>query len=231
MIDHLHFSQSYVGILGSIGPPDGSSARCYMAAVRRFSTRRVLNLSIAFGTAATAAYLLLFNEAAAAILSFASGFAAMLATVATVTLAADFCPPRSEGFTFAVMMSIINLATASADIVGSYLFERLFDNRLAPLVLVSAAFTAFAFVLVPLLKLGGKRQGVVPGPFWRARGICAVGAASFSDEAAINGFKRRAFRYCFGTFPNRDGDHEISEPSEAEATVFDSYSSSQVASP
>jgi len=58
------------------------------------------------------------------------------------------------------MMSIINLATASADIVGSFLFERWFDNRLTPLVLVSAAFTAFAFVLVPLLKLGDKRQGV-----------------------------------------------------------------------
>ena len=125
MIDHLHFSQSYVGILGSIGAAGWVvGALLYGRLFDDFSTKRVLNLSIAFGTAATAAYLLLFNEAAAAVLSFASGFAAMLATVATVTLAADFCPPRSEGFTFAVMMSIINLATASADIVGSYLFER-----------------------------------------------------------------------------------------------------------
>jgi len=30
---------------------------------------------------------------------------------------------------------------------------------LPPLVLISAAFTAFAFVLVPLLRLGAKRQG------------------------------------------------------------------------
>jgi hypothetical protein len=30
---------------------------------------------------------------------------------------------------------------------------------LPPLVLISAAFTAFAFVLVPLLRLGNKRQG------------------------------------------------------------------------
>jgi hypothetical protein len=30
---------------------------------------------------------------------------------------------------------------------------------LPPLVLISAAFTAFAFVLVPLLRLGDKRQG------------------------------------------------------------------------
>jgi predicted MFS family arabinose efflux permease len=112
----------------------------------------------------TAGYLLLFNETTAAILSFCSGFAAMLATVATVTLAADYCPRRSEGFSFAVMMSLINLATASADIVGSYFFQRVFDHRLAPLIILSAAFTAFAIVLVPLLRLGDKPQGRPAGP-------------------------------------------------------------------
>jgi predicted MFS family arabinose efflux permease len=83
----------------------------------------------------------------------------MLATVATVTLAADYCPPRAEGFAFAVLMSIINLATSAADNVGSYLYTHVFHNELAPLVLLSAAFTAFAFVLVPLLRLGDKAQG------------------------------------------------------------------------
>ena len=34
-----------------------------------------------------------------------------------------------------------------------------FNNKLGPLVVLSAAFTAFAFVLVPLLRLGDKRQG------------------------------------------------------------------------
>jgi predicted MFS family arabinose efflux permease len=83
----------------------------------------------------------------------------MLATVATVTLAADHSPPRAEGFTFAVMMSIINLATSLADNVGSFLYTHLFDKSLPPLVVISAAFTAFAFVLVPLLRLGDKPQG------------------------------------------------------------------------
>ena len=82
----------------------------------------------------------------------------MLATVATVTLAADYSPQRAEGFSFAVMMSLINLVI-SADIVGSFLFEHVFHNELAPLILVSAAFTAFAFVLIPLLHLGDKPQG------------------------------------------------------------------------
>jgi predicted MFS family arabinose efflux permease len=102
---------------------------------------------------------LFWNETAAAIISFCAGFSAMLTTVATLTLAADYCPPRAEGFSFAVLMSIINLANTLADNIGSFLYTHAFDRALPPLVLISAAFTAFAFVLVPLLRLGDKRQG------------------------------------------------------------------------
>jgi len=160
MTDDLKFSQAYIGVLGSI-----SSAAWVVGALlyRRFfgdlALRRLLYLSIALGTATTAAFLLLSNEISAAVIYFCSGFSAMLATVATVTLAADFCPPRAEGFSFAVLMSIINFSNTLADNVGSFLYAHLFHNTLAPLVLISAAFTAFAFVLVPLLRLGDKRQG------------------------------------------------------------------------
>lgn len=164
MTDHLKFSQGYIGALGSIASAGWVvGALSYRRLFGEVSSKRILQLSIALGTATTAAYLLLYNEMSAAILSFCSGFSAMLATVATVTLAADYCPQRSEGFSFAVMMSIINLATASADIVGSFLFQHLFHHTLAPLILVSAAFTALAFVLLPLLHLGDKRQGAVIG--------------------------------------------------------------------
>lgn len=160
MTDKLKFSQAYIGILSSI-----ASAGWVIGAMlyRRFfadlSLKMLLNVSIAFGTATTIAYLLLSTEISAAILNFCSGFAAMLATVATLTLAADYCPPRAEGFAFAILMSIINLATASSDNVGSFLYTHVFNSNLTPLVLVSAAATAFAFVLVPFLRLGDKRQG------------------------------------------------------------------------
>ena len=160
MTDNLKFSQGYIGILGSI-----SSAGWVVGALlyRRFfdglSSKNLLNLSIALGTVTTLSFLFLSNEANAAILNFCAGFSAMLATVATLTLAADFCPPRSEGFSFAVLMSVTNLAGSASDNVGSYLYENLFHSSLTPLIFVSAAFTAFAFVLVPLLRLGDKRQG------------------------------------------------------------------------
>jgi MFS family permease len=160
MTDRLHFTQGYIGILGSISSAGWViGALLYRHLFEGLSTKRLLNLSIALGTVTTTAYLLLANETSAAVLSFCAGFSAMVATVATVTLAADYAPQKAEGFSFAVMMSLINLATASADIIGSYLFDKVFGARLAPLILVSAAFTAFAFVLVPLLGLGDKAQG------------------------------------------------------------------------
>ena len=160
LTDNLKFPQAFIGILGSVTSAGWiAGAVLYPRLFETMSSRRLLNVSIALGTATAAAYLLLTNQTSAVILSFCSGFSAMLATVATVTLAADYCPPRTEGFSFAVMMSLINLATASGDVIGSYLFDHLFHHQLTPLIVVSAAFTAFAFVLVPLLRLGDKPQG------------------------------------------------------------------------
>jgi len=160
MTDKLKFSQAYIGVLGSI-----SSAGWVVGALLhqrffgRLTLKKLLNVSIALGTMATIPYVFLANEASAAVIFFCSGFAAMLATVATLTLAADSCPPHAEGFAFAVLMSIINLATSLADNVGSFLYTHVLGHNLTPLILISAAFTAFAFVLVPLLRLGDKPQG------------------------------------------------------------------------
>ncbi len=160
MTDKLKFSQAYIGILGSIASAGWVvGALAYRRLFGGLTLKSLLNVSIAFGTVTTAAYLLLSTGTSAAILNFCSGFAAMLATVATLTLAADYCPRRAEGFAFAILMSIINLANTLADNAGAFLYTHLFHRNLAPLVIVSAACTAFAFVLVPLLRLGGKRQG------------------------------------------------------------------------
>jgi predicted MFS family arabinose efflux permease len=160
MTDDLGFSQAYIGILGSINAAGWVvGALLYRRFFGNLTLKNLLNLSIAFGTISGLAYLFLWNETAAAIINFGGGFAGMLTTVATVTLAADYCPPRAEGFSFAVLMSIINLANTLADNVGSFLYTHAFHRTLPPLILISAAFTAFAFILVPLLHLGNKRQG------------------------------------------------------------------------
>ncbi len=168
MTDNLKFSQEYIGILGSINSAGWIiGALLYRRFLKRITAKALLNLSILFGTVATAAFLLLSGEASAAMINFFSGLAGMIAFVATLTLAADYCPKRSEGFAFAALMSITNFSAALSDNLGSFLYEHLFHREVQPLILVSAAFTAFAFAFVPLLRLGDKQPGE-PAPQARA---------------------------------------------------------------
>jgi MFS family permease len=160
MTDDLKFSQEYIGILGSISSGGWIiGALLYRRFLKGITARTLLNLSILLGTLTTSAFLLLWNEATAALINFFSGFAGMVAFLATLTLAADYCPQRAEGFAFAALMSITNLSAALSDNIGSFLYEHLFDRHLDPLILVSAAFTALAFAFVPMLRLQGKRAG------------------------------------------------------------------------
>jgi predicted MFS family arabinose efflux permease len=160
MTDELKFSQEYIGILGSISSAGWIlGALLYRRLLKGISARALLNLSILLGTLTTAGFLLLSDQVTAATINFFSGIAGMIAFVATLTLAADYCPQRAEGFAFAALMSITNFSAALSDNIGSLLYEHLFDRRLAPLILVSAAFTALAFAFVPLLRLRDKRPG------------------------------------------------------------------------
>ena len=121
--------------------------------MRRFDARTLLYLSIVLGTLSAASFLLLTGELSAAILNFANGVASMIATIATLTLAAQHCPSRAEGFAFAGLMSVSNLADICSINLGAFLYEHVFDASLGPLIVVSAATTALASVLVPLLDL------------------------------------------------------------------------------
>ena len=160
MTDELRFSQQFIGILGAVSSAGWiAGALLYRWRLRGMTSQTLLYLSIACGTAATLLFLLLADPAAAIVVNFMAGIAGMIGMVASLTLAADFCPEGSEGFTFAALASLANLAAALSDNVGSLLFEHVFASHLAPLILASAAGTAIAAPFVPLLRLGGKRNG------------------------------------------------------------------------
>jgi MFS family permease len=160
MTDDLKFSQAYIGTLGAISSAGWvAGALFHRRVLGGFGSKAMINLSIVLGTVTTAAFLLLNGEVSAALLNFFAGVAGMIAFVATLSLAADFCPKRAEGFAFATLMSVTNLSNSLSDNVGSFLYEHVFANHLPPLVIVSAAFTALALVFVPMLRLGAKRPG------------------------------------------------------------------------
>ncbi len=153
MTDHLRFSQATIGMLSSVSAGGWiAGGLVYRYALRHMTTRGLLYLSILGGTLGTLAFLGMVDVPTAVALYFVNGIAGMIANIATLTLAADHCPVRSEGFAFAALMSVINLATPLSDTIGAFLYQRLFHEALAPLIVVSAAFTAFIFVLVPLLE-------------------------------------------------------------------------------
>jgi len=152
MTDRLGFSQGFIGVLSSVSAGGwilGGVA--YKWRLRRLSHPALLRLSILGGVVTTLSYLLLSGEATAVTIWLLSGMAGMIATIATLSLAADSCPEGAEGFAFAAMMSIINFANPLSDTLGSVLYQHVFEQHLAPLIVMSAAATALVFVLVPLM--------------------------------------------------------------------------------
>jgi len=153
MTDNLHFSQGLIGVLSSVSAVGWiAGGLLYRYLLRNMTTHVLLNLSILAGTLTTLAYLGMVDEASAIAVYFINGVAGMIANIATLALAADHCPARSEGFAFAALMSVINLATPLHDTIGALLYQHLFHEKLAPLIVVSAAFTAAIFLLMPLLR-------------------------------------------------------------------------------
>jgi BT1 family len=152
LTDQLKFSQSFIGLLAAISALGWiAGGLLYRHVLWHLPRRRLLNLSLVMGVVTTMAYLGLSGPASACAVYFASGVAAMVANVATLSLAAAVCPKGAEGFTFAALMSVINLAAPLSDTIGAVLYEHVFANRIAPLIVVSAAFTALVLVLVPFV--------------------------------------------------------------------------------
>jgi MFS family permease len=157
--DHLHFSQGFIGLLSSVSAGGWvAGGLIYRFWLRDMTTRALLVMSIVGGTLATLAFLGMIDETTAIVVYFVNGIVGMIANIATLSLAADHCPEGSEGFAFAALMSVINLATPLSDSIGALLYEHVFHAELAPLIVVSAAFTALIIVLLPLLDHGIARK-------------------------------------------------------------------------
>ena len=161
MTDRLGFSQGFIGVLSSIGAGGWIiGGLLFRWRLNRLSRSALLRLSIVGGVISTLSYLAMSSPAAAAAIWLFSGITSMIAMIATMTLAAESCPEGAEGFAFAGMMSILNLTGPLSDTLGSVLYQHVFDEQLAPLIVVSAAATALVFFLIPLMVTGRVRPAV-----------------------------------------------------------------------
>jgi len=149
--DVLKFSQEFIGLLlslASIGAIAG--AFVYAPLSRRVPLRVLITWSIGVAVVATLCYLLYRDWIGAVIIDTTFGAVGMITQLAFLDLAAKACPRRAEGTFFALLMSIYNLGAKGSQITGGYLYDGL---GFTPLVLISAGFTALAFLLVPLVNI------------------------------------------------------------------------------
>ena len=166
--DVLKFEQWFIGTLDSIVFASMIvGALAYGAVSRRWALRRLLNVSIGIGVVATLAYLLYRDARSAIVISAVFGSIFMFAQLAFLDLAAKACPRQAEGTFFALLMSVYNIGTSGSEFVGSWLYEYIGYSWL---IVVSAAFSALCWLLVPLVRaeeiearsLGGDEAGA-PG--------------------------------------------------------------------
>ena len=149
--DTLHFSQTLIGALASLGAAASiAGAWVYAHLARRFPLRRLIVWSIGAGTVGSLAYLAYGGVVSAIAITVVFGAVGMTAQLAFLDLAAKACPARAEATFFALLMSINNLGMRSSEWTGANLYDWLGYTRL---VLISTAFTAAAWLLVPLVPI------------------------------------------------------------------------------
>ena len=149
--DVLKFSQQFIGHLGALGSLAAvAGAIIYAPLSRRVPLKRLINVSIGAGVAGLLAYLLYRDAWSAVVIDIVFGCVGMITQLAFLDLAAKACPRRVEATFFALLMSVFNAGNQSSQVVGGYLYDGL---GYTALVLISAAFTAVGWFLVPLVKI------------------------------------------------------------------------------
>jgi MFS family permease len=149
--DTLKFSQQFIGTLGSLGAAAAIAGAAFYAPLsRRVSLQRLIVASIGVGVAGTLMYLLYRDAVSAIVIDTLFGAIGMVTQLAFLDLAAKACPKHAEGTFFALLMSIYNLGVQGSQVTGGYLYDWV---GYTPLVLVSAAMTALAWLLVPLVNI------------------------------------------------------------------------------
>ncbi len=170
MVDTLHFDQQFIGQLSAFTAVGGViGAWIFAHLLSKKSVAVQANVAIAAAVTAVLTYLLLaqpssYAQTIAAPLNVSVGMLNQIGSLMIFSVAARACPPRAEGFTFAVMMSLYNGTEQLSSVIGSQLYEHVFHHAFAPLLWVAAGSLATCFLLVPLLHRQHKHHHLLPLP-------------------------------------------------------------------
>lgn len=150
--DALNFDSQFIGILGTFEAlSNGIGAFMFGIFAFRISRKLLLNLAIGFTAASTIGLLFITNAQSAMLVSVFFGFFSMIAMLGVLEIAARSCPVGVEGATYAILMSVYQIVRQPGPILGGYLYG--WGTPVYVLVIISAIFTIFCWLLIPLLKL------------------------------------------------------------------------------
>lgn len=148
--DILHFSKVFIGTLGAITNAAGIvGAVLFFRYCPQLPLRRLLAVAVGLGVLATLGYLGLVGQKSALVISLFFGVINQFTHLAVLDLAARACPPRAEGTVFALLMATLNLGKTGGTALGGWLYDH---SGFALLIVISAAFTACCWAILPLLS-------------------------------------------------------------------------------
>ena len=150
--DILKFDAQFIGVLGTFEAfANGLGAIVFGIFASRISRQLLLYLAIGLTAVSMLGLLFIQNMHSAILVSVFFGFFAMIAMLGVLELAARACPVGVEGTTYALLMSVYNLAKQPGPILGGYLYD--WGVPVSILVIISAGFTILCWFLIPLFKL------------------------------------------------------------------------------
>jgi MFS family permease len=147
----LKFSKIFIGVLGSV-----SSIGAIIGAVvfwrycKKIPLKILLNLSVASGVIGTLAYFGLVGPKSAIALNLIFGAFGTIALLTVLDLAAKSSPRKIAATVFACLTSSLNIGGMLSAILGGHIYDAV---GLKWLIVISAAFTALCWLIVPYLKL------------------------------------------------------------------------------
>jgi len=170
MVDRLHFEQEYIGqlrALGAVGAVLG--AWLFARSFAHRSTAWRAGVAVPAAAAGLLSYLALaephdYAATVAMPLNVFVGVVSQLGMLMILSVAAQACPPRAEGFVFAALMSLYNGVEQLSAVVGAWLYERAFERSLAPLIWVAATSLLLCLALIPRLRRLERRPEPVAIP-------------------------------------------------------------------
>lgn len=136
---------------------------------RCMTTRQLATLSVFLYAGITLAYLALVGPKSLYALGFGYGVCYMICNLTLLSLAAEVCPKRVEGFVFAFLMGLMNFVRIGSDWIGGKIYDELvpvyagqttegiwinlagMKYPIDPLIVISSAATLLALIFIPLL--------------------------------------------------------------------------------